>query len=74
MRCSPPPPFQRDVAYRYGWTAPVENVIKSNFDSAYNALSKESISGIICRDSVGFIMAYGIIPYWLVADAFVVDV
>ncbi|KAK8972359.1 hypothetical protein V6N11_034252 [Hibiscus sabdariffa] len=37
--------------------APMEKVIKLTFDAAYDAQSSKSFSGVICRDSVGFIMA-----------------
>ncbi|KAK8612564.1 hypothetical protein V6N13_092676 [Hibiscus sabdariffa] len=35
----------------------MEKVIKLTFDAAYDAQSSKSFSGVICRDSVGFIMA-----------------
>ncbi|KAK8504397.1 hypothetical protein V6N12_032898 [Hibiscus sabdariffa] len=67
------PSFQIAISCRVGWTAPVENVIKCNFDSAYDVLSKESISGVICRDNVEFIMASAIFPHWHLADVSVAE-
>ncbi|KAK8557023.1 hypothetical protein V6N13_035129 [Hibiscus sabdariffa] len=52
-------------------TSPVEDVIKCNFDSAYDALSRESMSGFICRDNVGLIMASGVTFHRHVVDTFV---
>ncbi|KAL4333615.1 hypothetical protein GQ457_07G012700 [Hibiscus cannabinus] len=67
------PSFQRVISHRVGWTTPVENEIKCNFDSAYVALSRESSSGVICCDSARFIMVSAIIPHRHVADVFVAE-
>ncbi|KAL4379005.1 hypothetical protein GQ457_02G014010 [Hibiscus cannabinus] len=56
---------------RIGWSGPVEDVIKCNFDSAYDALSRESMSGFICRDNVRLIMASGVTFHRHVAYTFV---
>ncbi|KAL4369641.1 hypothetical protein GQ457_05G009690 [Hibiscus cannabinus] len=58
---------------RIGWSGPVEGVIKCNFDSAYDALSRESMSGFICRDNAGLIMASGVTFHRHVADTFVAE-
>ncbi|KAK8657529.1 hypothetical protein V6N13_035760 [Hibiscus sabdariffa] len=55
------------------WQAPTAGVIKFNFDSAYDISSKNSISGVIARDSAGLIMASCIVPHHHVADAFVAE-
>ncbi|KAL4377363.1 hypothetical protein GQ457_02G029210 [Hibiscus cannabinus] len=39
------------------WLAPAPNVIKLNFDVAFECQSMRFVSGVICRDSDGFIMA-----------------
>ncbi|KAK8573142.1 hypothetical protein V6N13_099957 [Hibiscus sabdariffa] len=55
------------------WQVPADDVIKFNFDSTYDILSKKSISGVIARDSSGLIMASCIVPHYHVADAFVAE-
>ncbi|KAK8497417.1 hypothetical protein V6N13_000207 [Hibiscus sabdariffa] len=59
--------------YHIGWSGPVEDVIKCNFDSAYDALSRESMSGFIFCDNDGLIMAAGVSFHRHVADTFVVE-
>ncbi|KAK8547536.1 hypothetical protein V6N12_031673 [Hibiscus sabdariffa] len=36
------------------WQALIGDIVKFNFDAAYNAHTKESISGVICRNDNGF--------------------
>ncbi|KAK8655433.1 hypothetical protein V6N13_108008 [Hibiscus sabdariffa] len=40
---------------------------------AYNAITKASTSGVICRNNSGFIMASCVYPHLHVADAFVAE-
>ncbi|KAL4388343.1 hypothetical protein GQ457_09G010810 [Hibiscus cannabinus] len=52
------------------WQAPIVDVVKLNFDVAYDSHSMKSISGFICRDKEGFILAASSTPHWYVADPF----
>ncbi|KAK8554031.1 hypothetical protein V6N13_072952 [Hibiscus sabdariffa] len=61
------------VVTRCRWQAPIENVIKLNFDAAYNAITKASTSGVICHNNSGFIMASCVYSHLHVADAFVAE-
>ncbi|KAK8985052.1 hypothetical protein V6N11_082669 [Hibiscus sabdariffa] len=60
-------------ACRSRWSAPELNVVKCNFDSAFDVQHNESTSGIICRNSDGLIMASGTVPHWYVVDAFMAE-
>ncbi|KAK8675474.1 hypothetical protein V6N13_033540 [Hibiscus sabdariffa] len=55
------------------WQAPIGDIVKLNFDAAYNAHAKESTSGVICRNDNGFIMTSCVYPHMYVADAFVAE-
>ncbi|KAL4387252.1 hypothetical protein GQ457_09G002290 [Hibiscus cannabinus] len=55
------------------WQAPMENVIKLNFDASFDVHCNESFSGVICRDNAGFIMAACTTPHSHVADAFLAE-
>ncbi|KAK9009018.1 hypothetical protein V6N11_080493 [Hibiscus sabdariffa] len=52
------------------WKALIVDVVKLNFDVAYDSHSMKSISGVICRDSEGFILAASSNPHLYVADLF----
>ncbi|KAK8706649.1 hypothetical protein V6N13_050204 [Hibiscus sabdariffa] len=68
------PGLLRNSVDRISWQAPMENVIKLNFDAAYDAQSNKSFSGVICRDNAGFIMAACTSPHSHLADAFLAEV
>ncbi|KAK9008774.1 hypothetical protein V6N11_080252 [Hibiscus sabdariffa] len=53
------------------WFPPDENIIKLNFDASFNTASKSSVSGIVARDSHGFILAACTCPHLGIADAFI---
>ncbi|KAK8690631.1 hypothetical protein V6N13_074162, partial [Hibiscus sabdariffa] len=52
------------------WQALIVDVVKLNFDVAYDSHSTKSISGVICRDNEGFILAASSTPHWYVAGPF----
>ncbi|KAK8600250.1 hypothetical protein V6N13_059933 [Hibiscus sabdariffa] len=62
-----PPPIQAK------WKAPLKNEIKVNFDSVFNHQTMQSISGVICRDSAGLILAACSLPHKYVKDAFMAE-
>ncbi|KAK8681591.1 hypothetical protein V6N13_053993 [Hibiscus sabdariffa] len=45
------------IGDRVCWQAPMESIIKVNFDTAFDAQSKFSTSGVLCRNDEGLIMA-----------------
>ncbi|KAK8972026.1 hypothetical protein V6N11_053647 [Hibiscus sabdariffa] len=52
------------------WRALSADMVKCNFDAAYESLSMKSISGVICRDSDGCVLAACSTPHWFVAGPF----
>ncbi|KAK8488828.1 hypothetical protein V6N11_025342 [Hibiscus sabdariffa] len=48
VRASPSPPL-----HQAKWFAPPVDVVKVNFDSAFSLQTRQSVSGVICRDSEG---------------------
>ncbi|KAL4362884.1 hypothetical protein GQ457_04G002440 [Hibiscus cannabinus] len=55
------------------WEAPLENVVKVNFDSAFSHQMLQSVSGVICRDYTGSILAACSLPHNYVRDAFMAE-
>ncbi|KAL4377484.1 hypothetical protein GQ457_02G021740 [Hibiscus cannabinus] len=50
------------------WNPPDENHVKINFDASFNAAQRTSVSGVIVRDTNGYIMAAGSFPHSHVSD------
>ncbi|KAK8684137.1 hypothetical protein V6N13_040169 [Hibiscus sabdariffa] len=55
------------------WEAPLENVVKVNFDSAFSHQMLQSVSGVICRGYTGSILAACSLPHKYVRDAFMAE-
>ncbi|KAL4302002.1 hypothetical protein GQ457_10G000840 [Hibiscus cannabinus] len=55
------------------WFPPDGSLIKLNFDASFNSVSNSSVSGIVARDSHGFIMAACTCPHRGIADAFIAE-
>ncbi|KAL4310628.1 hypothetical protein GQ457_01G034890 [Hibiscus cannabinus] len=55
------------------WETPLENVVKVNFDSAFSHQMLQSVSGVICRDYTGSILAACSLPHNYVRDAFMAE-
>ncbi|KAK8597361.1 hypothetical protein V6N13_001974 [Hibiscus sabdariffa] len=55
------------------WFPPEGNITKFNFDASFNTDSHSSVSGIVARDSHGFIMAACTYPHSRIADAFIAE-
>ncbi|KAK8685358.1 hypothetical protein V6N13_041361 [Hibiscus sabdariffa] len=55
------------------WEAPLEDVVKVNFDSAFSHQTLQSVSGVICRDNAGSILAACSLPHKYVRDAFMAE-
>ncbi|KAK9043964.1 hypothetical protein V6N11_072287 [Hibiscus sabdariffa] len=51
------------VSHVVKWSPPAGNSIKINFDASFNSTARTSISGVIARDSQGFILAAGTFPH-----------
>ncbi|GMI75965.1 hypothetical protein like AT2G13980 [Hibiscus trionum] len=51
----------------------MDNYIKVNFDAVFIQNSRESFSGVVCRDGEGFVVAAGILQHHNVGDAFVAE-
>ncbi|KAK9004257.1 hypothetical protein V6N11_002063 [Hibiscus sabdariffa] len=49
------------------------SIIKLNFDASFNSASNSSVSGIVARDSHGFILAACTCPHRGIADAFIAE-
>ncbi|KAK8564240.1 hypothetical protein V6N12_036369 [Hibiscus sabdariffa] len=65
--CRRPPRIQGQ------WLASIANVIKLNFDAAFECQCTRSVSGVICRDTDGFILEACSIFHPYVSDAFQVE-
>ncbi|KAK8488766.1 hypothetical protein V6N11_004981 [Hibiscus sabdariffa] len=65
-----PPACLRPLRSHGSWSAPVSDVIKVNFDASFVASIRKSVSGVVCRDSEGFIFAACCYPHLYVADPF----
>ncbi|KAK8654528.1 hypothetical protein V6N13_128491 [Hibiscus sabdariffa] len=61
------------VSHVVKWSPPAGNSIKINFDASFNSTARTSISGVIARDSQGFILAAGTFPHTGIADAFTAE-
>ncbi|KAL4317824.1 hypothetical protein GQ457_18G004580 [Hibiscus cannabinus] len=55
------------------WFAPPGDVIKVDFDSAFSLQTRQSVSGVICRDSEGMVLAACSFPHARISDAFMVE-
>ncbi|KAK9047296.1 hypothetical protein V6N11_053143 [Hibiscus sabdariffa] len=55
------------------WFPPDGSIIKLNFDASFNSASNSSVSGIVARDSHGFILAACTCPHREIADAFIAE-
>ncbi|KAK8551365.1 hypothetical protein V6N12_040009 [Hibiscus sabdariffa] len=55
------------------WFPPDGSIIKLNFDASFNSASNSSVSGIVARDSHGFILAACTCPHRGIADAFIAE-
>ncbi|KAK9007173.1 hypothetical protein V6N11_051005 [Hibiscus sabdariffa] len=55
------------------WSAPVLNVVKCNFNSAFDVQCNGSTSGTLCQNTDGIIMEARVVPDWNVADAFMAE-
>ncbi|KAK8498430.1 hypothetical protein V6N11_074228 [Hibiscus sabdariffa] len=55
------------------WIAPPENVVKVKFDSAFSLQTRQSVSGVICRDIEGMVLVACSFLHALVRDAFMVE-
>ncbi|KAK8975328.1 hypothetical protein V6N11_063291 [Hibiscus sabdariffa] len=55
------------------WFAPPVDVIKVNFDSAFSLQTRQSISGVMCRDSEGIVLAACSFPHACISDAFMAE-
>ncbi|KAK8618446.1 hypothetical protein V6N13_132438 [Hibiscus sabdariffa] len=55
------------------WRVPRENEVKVNFDSTFIQQSMRSVSGVICRDDEGFILAACSLTHLSVRDAFMAE-
>ncbi|KAL4386726.1 hypothetical protein GQ457_09G008720 [Hibiscus cannabinus] len=47
----------RPLRLHDNWIAPALSIIKLNFDASYDASAGKSVSGVLCRDNDGFILA-----------------
>ncbi|KAL4272436.1 hypothetical protein GQ457_13G019990 [Hibiscus cannabinus] len=61
------------IGDRVCWQAPMESIIKVNFDAAFDAQSKSSTSGVLCRNDEVLIMAAYILHHEHVSDAFMAE-
>ncbi|KAL4347479.1 hypothetical protein GQ457_17G008030 [Hibiscus cannabinus] len=52
------------------WSTPVSDVIKVNFDASFDVSVGKSVSGVVCRDSEGLILAACCYPHSYVTDPF----
>ncbi|KAK9019080.1 hypothetical protein V6N11_034119 [Hibiscus sabdariffa] len=55
------------------WRASLENEVKVNFDSTFIQQSMRSVSGVICRDNEGFILAACSFMHLSVRDTFMAE-
>ncbi|KAL4387238.1 hypothetical protein GQ457_09G012730 [Hibiscus cannabinus] len=70
MKCSPPQACLRPIKSHKNWKAPPADVVKCNFDVANESTATKSISGIICRDRDGYVLAACSTTHYFVTDPF----
>ncbi|KAK8491089.1 hypothetical protein V6N11_013014 [Hibiscus sabdariffa] len=61
------------TADRVCWQAPMESMVKVNFDATFDVQSKSSTSGVLCRNDEGLIMLAYTLHHVHVSDAFMAE-